>query len=34
VLVKTGTVQQAILKGNDPIETMRNKFGNLMDSII
>lgn len=34
MLVKTGTVQQAILKGNDPIETMRNKFGNLMDSII
>ncbi|MDX2071849.1 MAG: glycerophosphodiester phosphodiesterase family protein [Haliscomenobacter sp.] len=34
VLVKTGTVQQAILKGNDPIEVMRSKFGNLMDSII
>ena len=34
VLVKTGTVNQAIFKGNDPVETMREKYGSLMDSII
>lgn len=34
ILVKTGTVQQAIFKGNDPIEVMREKYGSLMDSIV
>lgn len=34
ILKKTGTVSQGIFKGNDPIEFMRKKYGNLMDSII
>lgn len=34
ILVKTGTVKQAIFKGNDPLEVMREKYGTLMDSII
>ncbi|MEL6192589.1 MAG: glycerophosphodiester phosphodiesterase family protein [Bacteroidota bacterium] len=34
ILVKTGTVDQAIFKGNDPLDVMRGKYGNLMDSII
>ncbi len=34
VLVKTGTVDQAIFKGNDPVAVMRQKYGALMDSII
>lgn len=34
ILVKTGTVKQAIFKGNDPLEVMRKKYGGLMDSII
>lgn len=34
ILVKTGTVQQAIFKGNDPVEVMREKYGTLLDSII
>ncbi|MEM1134384.1 MAG: glycerophosphodiester phosphodiesterase family protein [Bacteroidota bacterium] len=34
ILVKTGTVHQAIFKGNDPIKTMRKKYGSLLDSII
>ena len=34
ILVKTGTVQQAIFKGNDPLEMMQEKYGSLMDSIV
>ena len=34
ILVKTGTVQQAIFKGNDPLEVMRERYGDLMDSIV
>ena len=34
VLVKTGTLNQAIFKGNDPVKVMREKYGSLMDSII
>ena len=34
VLVKTGTVKQAIFKGNDPVEVMRERYGSLMDSIV
>lgn len=34
VLVKTGTVDQAIFKGNDPVEVMRERYGSLMDSIV
>lgn len=33
-LVKTGTVDHAIFKGNDPLETMQERYGSLMDSII
>lgn len=33
ILVKTGTVHQAIFKGNDHLEVMREKYGSLMDSI-
>jgi glycerophosphoryl diester phosphodiesterase len=34
ILEKTGTVQQAIFKGNDPLSVMRERYGSLMDSII
>ena len=34
VLVKTETVKQAIFKGNDPLNVMRGKYGNLMDTIV
>lgn len=34
VLKKTGTIDHAIFKGNDPVEVMREKYGKLMDSII
>jgi len=34
ILVKTGTVQEAIFKGNDPLEVMRERYGSLMDSIV
>ena len=34
VLVKTGTVDQAIFKGNDPLEVMRERYGSLLDSIV
>ena len=34
VLLKTGTVDQAIFKGNDDISAMREKYGALMDSIV
>lgn len=34
ILVQTGTVEQAIFKGNDPLEVMRERYGNLMDSIV
>lgn len=34
VLKKTNTVDHAIFKGNDDLETMRKKYGSLMDSII
>ena len=34
VLVKTGTVQQAIFKGKETLPEMRKKHGSLMDSII
>lgn len=34
ILKKTGTVDHGIFKGNDPISVMRQKYGNLMDSII
>lgn len=31
---RTGTVEQAIFKGNDPVDMMRATYGSLMDSII
>jgi len=34
ILKKTGTVDHAILKGNDPVSVMRGKYGNLLDRII
>lgn len=34
VLKKTGTVKQAIFKGNDPVELLRKKAGPILDSII
>jgi len=34
VLKKTGTVNQAIFKGNDPVQLLRKKAGPLLDSII
>ncbi|MEL6483861.1 MAG: glycerophosphodiester phosphodiesterase family protein [Bacteroidota bacterium] len=34
VLKKTGTIDQAIFKGNDTFEVMKEKYGALMDSII
>ncbi|MEL7160777.1 MAG: glycerophosphodiester phosphodiesterase family protein [Bacteroidota bacterium] len=34
VLKKTGTVDHAIFKGNDPVSTMRERYGTLLDSII
>ncbi len=34
ILKKTSTVDQAIFKGNDPLAVMREKYGDLMDSII
>ncbi len=34
VLKKTGTVDHAIFKGNDPVSVMRAKYGSIMDSII
>ncbi|MCI4668255.1 MAG: glycerophosphodiester phosphodiesterase family protein [Bacteroidia bacterium] len=34
ILQKTGTVDQAIFKGNDSLSVMREKYGTLMDSII
>ena len=34
ILVKTGTVDQAIFKGNDPLEVMNERYGTLMDSIV
>ncbi len=34
ILVKTGTVNQAIFKGNDPLEVMRERYGSLLDSIV
>lgn len=34
VLKKTGTVDHAIFKGNDPVGVMRERYGSLMDSII
>jgi glycerophosphoryl diester phosphodiesterase len=34
VLQKTATVDQAIFKGRDSVEFMKNKYGKLMDSII
>lgn len=34
ILKKTGTVQQGIFKGNDPLELMRARYGDLMDSIV
>lgn len=34
VLKKTGTVNHAILKGNDGYDVMRERFGAVMDSII
>ena len=34
VLKETNTIDQAIFKGNDNIQFMRNKYGALMDSII
>ncbi len=33
VLKETGTINQAIFKGNDPLHVMREKHGKLMDSI-
>lgn len=33
VLKKTGTIEQAIFKGNLPLSEMRKKFGSVMDSI-
>lgn len=34
ILKKTGTVDQAIFKGNDTFQVMHGKYGGLMDSII
>ncbi len=34
VLRKTGTVDQAIFKGNDDVATMRARYGSLLDSIV
>ena len=34
ILVRTGTVDQAIFKGNDPLEVMRERYGTLLDSIV
>ncbi|MEH0152809.1 glycerophosphodiester phosphodiesterase family protein [Limibacter armeniacum] len=34
VLKETGTVNQAIFKGNDPVAFMKEKYGSLMDSLI
>lgn len=34
ILKKTGTVDHAIFKGNDPVKIMRQKYDTLMDSII
>lgn len=34
VLKKTGTVDQAIFKGNNTYQVMQEKYGSLMDSII
>jgi len=34
VLKKTSTVDHGIFKGNDPVNVMRQKYGNLMDSIV
>ncbi|MEL6274028.1 MAG: glycerophosphodiester phosphodiesterase family protein [Bacteroidota bacterium] len=34
ILRKTGTVKQAILKGREPVEVMRQRFGSIMDSIV
>ena len=33
ILKETGTINQAIFKGNDPLHIMREKHGKLMDSI-
>lgn len=33
ILKETGTVDQAIFKGNEPLHVMQKKYGNLMDSI-
>lgn len=33
ILKETGTIDQAIFKGNDPLHVMREKYGKLMDSI-
>ncbi|MCL6294535.1 glycerophosphodiester phosphodiesterase family protein [Jejuia spongiicola] len=33
ILKETGTINQAIFKGNDPLHVMRKKHGKLMDSI-
>ncbi len=33
ILKETGTIHQAIFKGNDPLHIMREKHGKLMDSI-
>jgi glycerophosphoryl diester phosphodiesterase len=34
VLKKTGTINQGLFKGNDPVELLRKKAGNLLDSIV
>ncbi|UOY08338.1 glycerophosphodiester phosphodiesterase family protein [Muricauda sp. SCSIO 64092] len=34
ILKKTGTVKQAIFKGRETVQVMRQKYGGLMDSII
>lgn len=34
ILKKTGTVDHGIFKGNDPVHVMRQKYGDLLDSII
>jgi len=34
ILVETGTVDQAILKGSDDIEKVRKKYGSMLDKII
>lgn len=33
ILKETGTVDQAIFKGNEPLHVMQKKYGNLLDSI-